>query len=219
LIVSPAVSKKLQEKQRRRLEQERRQQEQRRAARRRNLVTVGIGVLVALLVVVLVIRDRQQETEATEELTGISAEEAGCGDVEEPDTEGRTHVPEGTDVEYATTPPTSGDHYATPANTGFYPAPLPEEQLVHNLEHGQIVIWYRTDAPSEVIDALEAVFEQERVATIATQYDRVPAGFNFVMTAWGASQACELVSQEVVNDFRREYQGQGPEKIAPPFEG
>lgn len=213
------MSKKLQEKQRRRLEQERRQQEQRQAARRRNLVTVGIAVLVALLVVILVIRDRQQETEETEELTGVAAAQAGCGEVEETDEEGKTHVPEGTDVEYGTTPPTSGDHYATPANAGFYPVALPEEQLVHNLEHGLIVIWYRPDAPSQVREALEVVVDQERVATVATPYDLVPTGFNFVMTAWGASQACEKVSQEVVDDFRREYQGKGPEKIAPPFTG
>jgi hypothetical protein len=219
------VSKKLQEKQRRRLEQERRQQERRRAARRRNLVTVGIGVLVALLVVVLVIRDRQQETEATEELTGISAEEAGCGEVEEPDTEGRTHVDVGTQVEYGTTPPTSGDHWPVdgnvpvPANTGFYTTPLEEEQLVHNLEHSHIVIWYRPDAPAEVTDALEVIVDQERVATVAVPYEQVPPGFNFVLTAWGASQACELVSQEVVNDFRSAYQGQGPERLVPPFEG
>jgi hypothetical protein len=209
------VSKKLQEKQQRRLEQERRAQERRREGRRRNLVTIGVAALVALVVVILVVLEK----DPTEQLAGTSAAAAGCGDIEEPEVEGRTHVQEGTDVQYATTPPTSGNHYATPANTGFYSAPLQEEQVVHNLEHSQIVIWYRPDAPPEVIDDIEVVVDDERVATLATPYDQVPGEFNFVLTAWGASQACERVSGDIVNEFRRAYQGQGPEKIAPPFNG
>ncbi|MGH2729850.1 MAG: DUF3105 domain-containing protein [Actinomycetota bacterium] len=209
------MSKKLQEKQQRRLEQERRQQERRRAARRRNYVTIGVAALVALVVVVLVVLEK----DPTEELAGTSPNAAGCDDVQEIEPEGRNHVQDGTDVQYGTTPPTSGDHYATPANTGFYTAPLQEEQVVHNLEHSQIVIWYRPDAPPDVIDDIETLVEDERVATLATPYDQVPGEFNFVLTAWGAMQACERVSGEVVNDFRRAYQGQGPEKIAPPFNG
>ena len=43
---------------------------------------------------------------------------------------------------YNSDPPTSGPHYAQPAQAGFYDEALPDEQLVHNLEHGYIVIWY-----------------------------------------------------------------------------
>lgn len=214
------MSKKLQEKQQRRLAEERRRTEQQRAARRRNAVTVGVALLVTGIVVALVLAQRSQEEQQSEELTSASAQEANCGDVEEVEEEGREHVDPGTDVQYGTTPPTSGNHYAEPAIAQFYTAPVPEEQLVHNLEHSQIVIWYRANAPTEVLDAIEALVEQESAATLAAPYDGIEEPYNFVLTAWGASQACEEVSQEVVDNFRREYQGKaGPEKQAPVFEG
>src|SRR3989338_6948893 len=46
--------------------------------------------------------------------------------------EGKEHVPDGTHVVYKTNPPTSGDHYATPAKWGVYEQTLLDEQLVHN---------------------------------------------------------------------------------------
>ena len=36
---------------------------------------------------------------------------------------------------------------------------MPIERIVHNLEHGQIVIWYSPDAPTNVIDDIEGYFD------------------------------------------------------------
>ena len=54
----------------------------------------------------------------------------------------RRHISEGTTVEYNTVPPTSGDHYARWAECGFEEFELVDERIVHNLEHGNIVISY-----------------------------------------------------------------------------
>lgn len=57
--------------------------------------------------------------------------------------EGRTHVPVGKRVSYKTNPPTSGNHYADWARPGVYDTPrYPDENLVHSLEHGYIIISY-----------------------------------------------------------------------------
>ena len=40
-------------------------------------------------------------------------------------------------------PGTSGPHWTTPNNWGVYTQPQAESQLIHNLEHGGIVIWYQ----------------------------------------------------------------------------
>lgn len=53
---------------------------------------------------------------------------------------GREHV-DGP-VDYGTEFPTSGPHSPTPAKPGFYDKPVAPEQLVHSLEHGNIVIYY-----------------------------------------------------------------------------
>ncbi|MGH2753082.1 MAG: DUF3105 domain-containing protein [Actinomycetota bacterium] len=213
------MSKKLEEKQQRRLAEERKRREQQRAARKRNFLTISIAVLVGALVVGLIIMDRESNDASTEQ-AGVAAGEAGCTDVQEIDEAGRTHVEEGTDVQYETSPPTSGDHYGTPADAGFYPTSVPEETLVHNLEHGQIVIWYRPDAPQATIDAIETVVEDEPIALLAAPYQDVPTGSELSFTAWGAMQSCADFSNAILSEFRAQFQGQGPEQVGiPTFDG
>jgi Protein of unknown function (DUF3105) len=225
------VSKKLQEKQRRRLAEQMRREQQRKAARRSNLITIGIAVLIIGTVTFFVISERAQDEDVPEAPAGSAAQEAGCDEIAEHEEEGSDHVPDNTDVEYETSPPTSGSHWQTPADPSFYPTEVPEETLVHNLEHGQIVIWYRPDAAQRTIDDIEGLIESANDPDqpslqggapgplLAAPYSDIDQSKSFVMTAWGASQACARYSLEVINDFRTKYQGRGPEQIAPPFNG
>jgi hypothetical protein len=223
------VSKKLQQKQARRLAEERRKAELRRAARRRNLLTIGIAVLVVVAIAALVVSERSAENAPI----GVAESEARCSRGREFPATSREHIPEGSQHEpYNSSPPTNGPHYASPAQTGFYTSALPPEQLVHNLEHGQIVIWYAPDAPEEVKEDIEALVGEQPVATVAGPYEGELEG-SFALTAWlsaeeadeggpngaGVLQTCEQVSQDVVDEFRRNFQGKSPEPIAPPFEG
>src|SRR3989338_5338229 len=58
--------------------------------------------------------------------------------------QGRDHIAVGAQHEpYRSNPPTSGSHYAQPADWGVYEQELPDEQLIHNLEHGGIWISYK----------------------------------------------------------------------------
>lgn len=207
------TSKKLLEKQQRRAAEEERRREQQRAARKRNLVTLVIAVIVLGVVVTLVLQNRK----GGGTVPSISQEKAGCDQIETHEIEGQEHV----DVtpEYGTNPPTSGNHLATPGSPGFFEDPVDPGALVHNMEHGQIVFWYDPEAPQDVVDSLEEVVDQEFEASIAVPWDDLDPKYNFVMTAWGASQGCGEVSQDVVNNFREEYQGRGPEPVGiPTFE-
>jgi hypothetical protein len=214
------VSKKLQEKQARRLAEEQRKKEQQRAARRRNLVTIGIAAVVAIVVVALIAVEQTGDSQAT----GVARGEAGCGDIEETESAGRNHVPDGSAVRYETSPPTSGNHWEVPAETDFYPpdslGEVPTERFVHNLEHGQIVIWYSPDAPQSVIDDIEnyitAQEGSQKLAILATPYSDEPEGYNFTVTAWTESQSCEEFSPDVVDAFREQFQGKGPEQVGVP---
>ncbi|MFQ5860294.1 MAG: DUF3105 domain-containing protein, partial [Dehalococcoidia bacterium] len=65
------------------------------------------------------------------------------------------HVPTGQTVEtYNSVPPTSGPHWDTPAPWGIYQEELPDEQVVHNVEHGGVVFNYNTE-DTQVIQQLE----------------------------------------------------------------
>ena len=220
------TSKKLEEKQRRRLAEERKKEAQRKEARKRTLVTTLIAVVVAAAVVALVISDRNAQRAELADV-GVAEEEAGCSPVEEHEDPSGEHIEPGAPHEpYTTNPPTSGPHYSAqglgPVLTGFYEdaSEAPPEGVLHNLEHGQIVIYYDPDAPPELIEDVELLYQQERAATVATPWTDMEEGKNLVLTAWSVSQACEQVSQEVVDAFRRAYQGKaGPEKATAPFEG
>ncbi len=213
----PGRSRKLEEKQERRLAEERRRKQEKSAARRRSLVTLGLALGVAALVVFLIMSERNRtETVAG----GVAATEAGCQPVETVELmETANHVDEGTDIQYNSTPPTSGDHYGNWADPGFYSTPVEEERLVHNLEHGQIVIWYSPDAPTATVDAVTSIVEDEGIALLAAPYEGLPAGSELAFSAWGAFQACADFSNDVLSQFRAQYQGKGPENVGiPPFE-
>jgi hypothetical protein len=220
------VSKKLEEKQRRREAEERKKDALRKAQRKRNLVTTVVALLVAGGVVAAIFVQREAETTAVENY-GVSEQEANCGEIEEQEIMGADHIDPGAAHEpYTTNPPTSGPHYNAaglgPVQPNFYEdaTEAPPEGVVHNLEHGMIVFYYNPDAPAEVVEDLKLAVEDEPNASVATPWSDIEGDANVVMTAWGQSQSCELVSRDVVNDFRRQFQGiAGPEKLTATFSG
>lgn len=72
--------------------------------------------------------------------------------------QGQKHVQDGSKAEYNSNPPSSGDHYQSPAPKGFYDQEIPDGTLIHNLEHGYVWIAYRPDLPTEQIQKLKSLF-------------------------------------------------------------
>jgi hypothetical protein len=216
------VSKKLKEKQRRRLAEEAKKARARKEHRRANLITAGVAGLVVIAVLFLVVFQGSDESESGN--VGVSASEAHCGDTETFPSEGNQHVQGNSRVDYKASPPTTGNHWppGQEADPGFYAEPVASESLVHNQEHGQIVIWYKPDAPQEVRDQIEQLVDQAPRVNIAAPWDDIDSPYNFTMTAWdgesneGVQQSCELPSQEVWDEFRAEHQGRGPEQVGIP---
>lgn len=221
------MSKKLEQKQARRREQERKQAEQKAASRRTNLITLGIAAVVIAIVVFAI----SSERETTEAPVGVPAAEADCDTVEEVEALEGQHIREGSPhEEYNSDPPTSGPHYEIPADPAFYSSPIEPERAIHNLEHGQIVIWYSPDLDAEQKEWVEEIVNDEPAATVATPYDGLDEGTAVALSAWlapedeegegtGVLQSCAQVSQEAVNEFRKEYQGRSPEPLTPRFNG
>ena len=156
-------------------------------------------------------------------LDEISEEDAACGPIEKHPDAGQGHIDDGATGDHPSSPPTSGGHYAAPAQPGFYDpgSGIEPERLVHNLEHGQIVIWYRADVEDLgfMEKQIEELVSQEPLATVGTPYDDIQDGYNIVLTSWARSRACVNASQDVVDDFRRRFQGKAPEPLTPAFEG
>ena len=88
----------------------------------------------------------------------------------------------GTDP-YSSIPATSGPHWDPSgiANWGVYSTPQPETQLIHNLEHGGIVIWYDPDAVTDAeVDEI-ASYVEGQVAT------GLGGRFKFILSPWGGT--------------------------------
>ena len=127
----------------------------------------------------------------------------------------RRHINEGTEVEYNTVPPTSGDHYARWAECGFVEFELVDERIVHNLEHGNIVISYNLGDQSK-IDQLREAFNDigpSRIWGVARPYEAIPEG-TIVAAAWGIIDTMQDVDKERLQKFFDTYAGNlGPERV------
>ena len=97
-----------------------------------------------------------------------------------------SHVPEGKKVGYSDAPPTSGEHWSRPASCGFYTEDLPDERIVHNLEHGNIVVSYNFTNPAQVTGLRDALEDIELFDDwgVARPYDRIADG-QVAIAAWG----------------------------------
>ena len=126
-----------------------------------------------------------------------------------------THVPEGQGVDYSDPPPTSGRHWPATAPCGFYPNGLPDERVVHNLEHGNVVVSYNFTNPAQVT-ALRQVLDGVRQFDdwgVARSYDKIPDG-QVVITAWGRLHRMEGVDPGEIGLFFEAFAGvNGPERF------
>jgi hypothetical protein len=131
----------------------------------------------------------------------------------------RNHVAEGQTVDYRTTPPTSGDHWARWAECGFYEDGLPDERITHNLEHGNIVVSYNFSNQQQ-IDELRAAMDSIDLAAewgVTRFYDKIPEipeGLVMV-AAWGRMDRMPGIDRDRIAAFFDAFAGKlGPERIA-----
>ena len=125
---------------------------------------------------------------------------------------GREHVPEGTRVvNYNSNPPTSGNHWPEPVDWGIYLSPLPDEQLVHNLEHGGIWISYR-DLDSDAITKLGTLAKKYPQAVIITP--RAQNESKIAVTSWGRLDAFDVLDTERIEKFIKSNINNSPEPLA-----
>ena len=127
---------------------------------------------------------------------------------------------------WSTSPPSAGAHYGLWAVWGFYRTPVNPRQVVHNEEHGAVVIWWGNKVPKSTVDQLEAFYNQQPDGVFGTPYPAL--GDKIALTAWTGNPAdyyhngnfgmghiavCSKFDQKAFDAFRKAYRGQGPEGI------
>lgn len=127
--------------------------------------------------------------------------------------QGREHIAQGHEHSYNSNPPTSGWHYPQAAEWGAYREELPDETIIHNLEHGGIWISYKPDISEEIRAKLEGFFEKWGRKIIVAP--RAKNDADIALAAWTRLDtfAVSEYSEERVEQFIRAYRNKGPEFV------
>ncbi len=135
---------------------------------------------------------------------------------------GGQHVATGIRVSgYTEVPATSGPHWIdsdTPANVpaparwGIYDFALPDEVLVHNLEHGGVGIHYDCpDGCADLVAQLEGLVPANPSQYIVSPYSGMFS--RIVITAWRHSLYLNEFDEAAIANFIRNNQDNAPESV------
>ena len=126
--------------------------------------------------------------------------------------QGREHIATGaTHPDYSSDPPTGGWHYDTTAQAGIYDKELPDEQLIHNLEHGHVWLSYRPDLDPAVIDKLAEIAKSYGSKIIMAPRSKNTSPI--ALASWEYLLKLESFDQLQVEGFIKAHRDKGPEKI------
>lgn len=122
-------------------------------------------------------------------------------------------------ISYEDTPPVSGQHAPNSVPCGVYAEPIPNQFMVHNLEHGAIGLLYRPDLELERIRQLEGLVEDYDHSIFTMPYDAMESPIT--IAAWGHAMELDEFEEDSITQFIEEFRrgGAAPEAtIDPPCE-
>jgi hypothetical protein len=128
-----------------------------------------------------------------------------------------------------TFPPSNGQHYPAWAVWGFYTKPVNPRMVVHNEEHGGVVLWWGPDVPAATVEKLNTLYSEDPAGMVGTPIAGL--GKKVAITAWtgdptkytrngyygqGHIAVCPSYDDKTAaafRAFRDAYRGHGPEGI------
>lgn len=122
------------------------------------------------------------------------------------------HIQPGQDhPAYNSNPPTSGWHYPEPAEWRFYSEELPDERVVHNLEHGGIWITYKnvSDSTQSDLQQLSRVYPKSVIISPRSANDAPMA-----VASWGQLMKLQSFDRPRIVEFIETNMNRSPEPIA-----
>jgi hypothetical protein len=112
-------------------------------------------------------------------------------------------------------PPTSGRHYYNPLPFGLYTEVLPEIRLVHNLEHGAVILQYGDRVPAAQVRAITSWYQQDANAVVVAPLPKL--GAKVALTAWTQWTECTGFDEKAANAFRKAFRYHAPEQFPKSF--
>ena len=113
-------------------------------------------------------------------------------------------------IDYADVPPAGGPHDPCWATWGVHTEPVPDDNWVHNVEHGGVVFLYRDTVPSAVAD-LGTLAAEEGIWVLVTPYPEMSSPFAAV--AYGFRMTTGCVDSTAFGAFYDAHVDRAPESI------
>jgi len=167
--------------------------------------------------------DGMQQTNDSLELVAVSDPVEGT---QEFTVVSRQHIASGTSGSgYNSNPPTSGPHWPGPAKNGTYDTEIPDEQVLHNMEHGYVWISYRPDvdpkaATSEAtlkpgltedeVNKLKEIVKGDDWKVVLSP--RAKDDAKIALVAWGRLLNMDNPDYDKIKQFIKTYRNRGPEQ-------
>lgn len=161
---------------------------------RRRVIMGGLAVVIVGLVAFSLTRPEPEELAATEVFADLGGGHLQPGDP----------LPN-----YNSDPATSGMHSPQPATCGIYTEEIEDVVLVHNLEHGTIVIQYQPDLPEDDLAALQNYARSAGTHILVAPRSELPAPI--VITAWTRMLKMDSLDLDTIGVFYDRWARIGPE--------
>ncbi len=126
--------------------------------------------------------------------------------------QGAPHVARGqSHPAYNSNPPTSGWHWGDGvAGPGIKDKQVPDELVLHSMEHGAVIVWYKTDLPKDQVDEVKKAYDSvdgKKILTPRKNLDVLVA-----LTSWGRLLKLQTIDAEKIKAFIDTNSDRGPEK-------
>ncbi|MEK7140665.1 MAG: DUF3105 domain-containing protein [Patescibacteria group bacterium] len=167
-------------------------------------VFAGIGLLTLVIIIGGTWLSSKEATQPSEKLSKTMMGEKMAD-------EGAMHVArDKSHPAYKTNPPTSGPHWVGVAGPGIKTEPVADELILHSMEHGAAVVWYREDLDQGEIDKITEAFNNSsgKKIMLARKDLDVPVA----LTSWDYLLKLNTIDEGVIKEFIETNNDRAPEK-------
>jgi len=197
----------------------RRLEEKRRRQRTLLWSAVAAGTLLALIgLIVFMGRDEPQAQNQPVAADALAAgrKAAGSSGVKTFPMAGRDHIqPNEQPGNWNSTPPTSGDHLGTPLPPGVYDNDQDMRAMVHNEEHGYVMILYK-GIPDDQVEQLRTFVEARDGSKLVLSPWSGLEKPGVALVAWQNLEILERVNMDVVQAFVNDFMLPGATRSTAP---
>ena len=126
--------------------------------------------------------------------------------------QGSTHVALGQDhPAYNSNPPTSGWHSGTgTAGPGIKDQLVSDELILHSMEHGAVVVWYKDDLSESEVERIKKTFNKAFGKKIMLPHKNLDVPV--ALTSWGRLLTLQSVDETTIKEFIETNNDRAPEK-------